>query len=71
MSISAIAIATSGIASATARFEASAARTARAPLDDLAGEAIERMSAATGLEANVAVLRTADEMTGRLLDILA
>lgn len=71
MSVSALSSAVSGIASATARFEASAARTARAPLDDLAGETVERMTASTELKANVAVLRAADEMTGTLLDMLA
>lgn len=71
MSISAYASAMSGITSATSRFEASAVRTARAPLDDLAGETVERMTAETELKASVAVLRTADEMTGTLLDMLA
>ena len=65
------AIAAAGIASATARFEASARRTAADPLADLAGETVERMTAETALKANVAVLRTADAMTGALLDILA
>jgi flagellar basal body rod protein FlgC len=67
----AIAIAASGIAGATDRFAASAARTARDPLADLAGETVERMTAKVALEANVAVLKTADDMYGRLLDILA
>lgn len=67
----AFAIAAAGIADATARFEASAVRTARDPLDDLAGETVERLTAGVALKANVAVLRTADRMTGSLLDILA
>ena len=67
----AIAIAASGIAGAADRFAASAARTARDALADLAGETVERMSAETALKANVAVLKTADEMYGSLLDILA
>ena len=65
------AIASAGITSALARFDASARRTARAPLDDLAGETVERLQAATDLKANAAVLRTADEMMGALLTILA
>ena len=69
--MSAFAIAASGIADATARFAASAERTARAPLDDLAGEAVERIEAEVALKANIAVLKTADRMTGDLLDILA
>lgn len=67
----AIAIAASGIAGAADRFAASAARTARDPFADLTGETVERMTAATALKANVAVLKTADEMYGSLLDILA
>ncbi|MCS6622828.1 hypothetical protein N0B44_07900 [Roseibacterium beibuensis] len=67
----ATAIAAAGIASATARFEASARRTATAPLANLAGETVERLGAEIALKANATVLRTADEMTGALLDILA
>lgn len=64
-------VATAGIASAVARFDQSAARTASAPLDDLAVETVERMEAKAALSANVAVLRTADAMTGTLLDMIA
>lgn len=67
----AFAIAASGIADATARFSASAARTAREPLENLAGETVERLTAEVALKANVSVLKTADEMHGSLLDILA
>jgi len=69
--MSAFAIAASGIADATARFAASAGRTARDPLADLAGETVERLQSELALKANVAVLKTADRMTGDLLDILA
>ena len=48
-----------------------ARRTAADPLADLAGETVERMTAETAFKANVAVLKTADEMYGSLLDILA
>ena len=65
------AIAAAGIASAADRFEASARRTAADPLADLAGETVERIGAQVALEANAAVLRTADRMAGTLLDILA
>lgn len=67
----AFAIAAAGIADATARFEASAVRTARDPLGDLAGETVGRLTAEVALKANVAVLRTADQMYGSLLDIVA
>ena len=66
----AAAIASAGITAAVARFDASARRTAEAPLDDLAGETAERLTAGIALKANVAVLRTADQMYGSLLDIL-
>lgn len=65
------AIAAAGIASATARFERSAVRTAVAPLKNLETEIVERLQARTALSANVAVLRTADDMTGTLLDMRA
>jgi len=65
------AAAAAGLMNAQARFDASARRTAAAPLDNLAGEAVERISSKTAFAANAAVLRTADEMTGALLDVLA
>lgn len=67
----AIAMAGAGIAAATARFEASAARTASNPLEDLATATVERIEASHAVRANVAVLRTADDMTGALLDLIA
>ena len=69
--MSAFAIAASGIADATSRFAASAGRTARDPLADLAGESVERIQAEVAFKANVAVLRTADRMYGSLLDMMA
>lgn len=65
------AIAGEGLASAVARFERSALRTAQAPLQDLEVEMVERIAAKASVSANIAVLRTADDMTGALLDILA
>lgn len=65
------AIAVGGIAAATARFEQSARRTAQAPLDNLETEMVERIEAKAEFSANIAVLKTADDMTGALLDILA
>jgi flagellar basal body rod protein FlgC len=67
----AFAIAASGIAAATDRFAASAARTARDPLADLPGEIVERVTSEAAFKANVAVMKTADDMYGALLDILA
>ncbi len=67
----AFAIAAAGIAGASERFAASAARTAADPFADLAGETVERMTAEAALKASVAVMKTADDMYGSLLDILA
>lgn len=67
----AFAIAAAGIADASARFEASAIRTARDPLENLAGETVDRLTAEVTLKANVSVLKTADAIYGSLLDILA
>lgn len=67
----AFATAAAGVADASARFGASAVRTARDPLENLAGETVERLTAEVALKANVSVLKTADEMYGSLLDILA
>ena len=63
-------IAAGGIAAATNRFEASAKRVAQNPQGDLAGEVVEQKLAATDVEANIAVLKTADKMAKSLLDIL-
>jgi hypothetical protein len=65
------AIAAGGIAAATARFDAGARRTAAAPLDNLETEIVDRIESEVALKANVAVLKTADRMTGTLLDMLA
>ncbi|WP_395942964.1 flagellar basal body rod C-terminal domain-containing protein [Brevundimonas sp.] len=67
----ALSIGAAGMMSAQSRFETSARRTATAPLDTLAEETVERLQARTAFSANAAVVRTADEMTGALLDMLA
>ena len=64
-------IAAGGLASALARFEQSAVRTAQAPLDNLEAEMVERIEAKASVSANIAVLRTADDMAGALLDMFA
>lgn len=72
-------IAAAGMFAATDRLSASAQRTAAWGLEqtqaeqkvDLAHEAVEQISAKTDFKANAAVAKTADEMTGALLDILA
>jgi flagellar hook protein FlgE len=67
----ALSIAAAGMAAAADRFDASARRTAADPLVDLGGEIVERITARTGFQANAAVVRTADDMIGTLLDMTA
>ncbi len=67
----ALSIAAVGMMNAQSRFENSARRTAAAPLDGLAEETVERIQAKAAFTANAAVVRTADEMSGTLLDMLA
>lgn len=67
----AINIASAGLMAAATRFDASARRTAQAPLEDLAGEIVERITAEIDFKANAHVIKAADEMAGTLLDVLA
>lgn len=67
----ALPIAAAGLLDAAGRFDASAARTAADPLKDIVRETVERVQAKTEVKANAAVIRTADEMTGTLLDMFA
>jgi flagellar hook protein FlgE len=77
--VQALNIAAAGMFAATDRLSASAQRTAAWGLEagqteqkiDLAHEAVEQISAKADFKANAAVAKTADEMTGALLDILA
>jgi flagellar basal body rod protein FlgC len=70
-----LAIASTGLDAAFQRFEQSAQRTARVASPyadvDLAQEAVEQISARASFSANIAVMRTANQMLGQLLDILA
>jgi hypothetical protein len=63
-------IAAAGIAAATNRFEASAKRVAQDPDADLGSEIVEQKLAGVEVEANIAVLKSADKMTKSILDIL-
>ena len=67
----ALPIAAAGLNDAAMRFDASARRTAEAPLDNLEREIVTRIQAKVAVQANVAVIRTADRMTGTLLDMFA
>lgn len=69
----ALAIAAAGMSAAANRLNASADRVAtweaRDTDTDLAKEAVEQISAKTDYKANVMVAKTADQMTGALLDM--
>lgn len=64
----ALSIAAAGMMSAAERFDASAHRTAAAPLETLAEETVERITAKHALKADALFVRAADEMIGTLLD---
>jgi len=70
-----IATAQYGLLAASRRFETSASRVARMDVPgesvDLASEVVEQISAKHQFSANLSVIRTAQDMTGELLDILA
>lgn len=59
-----------GMSRAWDRFEASARRTAEAPLDNVGEEVVERLQASMEFAVNLQVLRTADRMNQALLDII-
>jgi flagellar hook protein FlgE len=66
----AISFAQAGLTRATDQLNASAQRTAKGDAD-IGREVVEQVQAKVNFKANAAVIRTADEMTGTLLDILA
>ncbi len=75
----ALSIAASGMMAAADRLNASAQRVAAADVHadkaqdlkdpDYVGERVEQIGAETDFKANAAVIKTADEMTQRLLDM--
>jgi hypothetical protein len=69
--MNAASISSAGMSTALVRFENSAARTAANPLDNIAAETVERVHSSAAFKANAAAWRTADEMVGAVLDILA
>jgi flagellar hook protein FlgE len=66
-----MATAVSGLNSATQRFEASAGRTVTDRNADLANELVTQKLASFDFQANLKVIKTADEMMKAALDILA
>ena len=76
MTSSAIGGAASAISTALRKFERSAARVASSDLaapaaPDLVQETVAQMTAGHAVAANAAVIRTADQMTGALINIWA
>ncbi len=70
--VSAISQAAQGLDAGFDRLSQAANRTARNGAgDDLAGNIVDMLKARQDVRANVAVVRTADEMIGTLLDVLA
>jgi hypothetical protein len=68
--IPAVGIATASVRDLLARFDRSAARVAGAQ-PDYVRETVEQVGVQYGVEANVAVIKTADQMVGTLFDVVA
>ena len=66
-----LSIAVAGLRASTVRFEASANRVVSDLHADLANELVTQKWAATEFKANLAVIKTADQMLKAALDILA
>lgn len=69
--ISSLGSAVSGMAAAVDRFDRASARIAQPAPPDLIGDRVQQITAQHAFEANVATVRTADEMIGTLIDIVA
>jgi hypothetical protein len=68
---SVMAISLAGLQAAAARLEASAQRVASGPTADYPREVVEQKMAEHAFKANLIAMRTADQMTKAMLDILA
>jgi flagellar basal body rod protein FlgG len=68
--ISSIHSAMSGMAEAAGRFDRASARIAQPQPDDAVGDRVQQITAQHAFAANVATVRTADEMIGSLIDIV-
>jgi flagellar hook-associated protein FlgK len=69
--ISSISRAMSGMTSAVNQFDRASARIARAGPNDPIRDRVEQITAQHAFAANVATIRTADEMIGTLIDTIA
>lgn len=68
--ISSLSSATSGMAEAAGRFDRASARIAQPEPEDIARDRVDQISAQHAFAANVATVRTADEMIGSLINIV-
>jgi flagellar hook protein FlgE len=69
--ISAIGSAMSGMANAVNRFDQASARVAQPETTDPVRDRVDQLSAQHDFEANIATVRTADEMIGTLINTIA
>ena len=60
-----------GMSGAIDRFDRASARLAQSTPEDLVRDRVEQITAKRTFEANLATVRTADDMVGALLDITA
>jgi len=69
--MSAISTATSGIINATQRFDKAAVSTVRNASDgkDILSNLVDQIDSRNAFQANISVIKTADQMLGSLLDI--
>jgi hypothetical protein len=69
--ISSLGSAVAGMTSAMDRFDRASDRIAQPSPPDLIGDRVEQITAQHAFEANIATVRTADEMIGTLINIVA
>lgn len=69
--IGSIGSAIAGIASAVRRLDSASARIAQPEPADPIGDRVEQLTAQHAFEANIATVRTADEMLGTLINTIA
>ena len=69
--LSSIGAAMSGLASATTRFDRAATKIAQPADDNVIGDRVDEITAEHDFQANLATVRTADDMVGTLINTLA
>ncbi|MFT4076326.1 MAG: flagellar basal body rod protein [Asticcacaulis sp.] len=71
--MSAISTATSGMISASQRFDQAATNTVRDASNnqDVLSDLVAQINSRNAFEANISVIKTADEMLGKVIDIKA